>query len=222
VVQNASARRASTGRRHIALVALAAIALGPTLAACGDDADPESSQVASATRTASNGDVFNQADVDFATHMIPHHAQAIQMVTLTDTRQLEPPVQELANRIREAQAPEVETMTDWLTAWGKDIPATPLDHAHGGHDPSEMTEMDGLDEMPGMLSAAEMEALADAPDAEFQDMWLELMKKHHEGAIEMARQEQEAGEFPAAVALADSIISAQQAEIEEIDGLLGR
>jgi uncharacterized protein (DUF305 family) len=201
--------------------ALTAITLGLTLAACGDDG--ESRDVAgttSAVETAGNGDVFNQADVEFATAMIPHHAQAIQMVTLTDTRTLDPDVKQLAEDIRAAQAPEVETMVDWLTAWDQEVPATSLDHSHGD-DLSEVPDMGGMDDMPGMMSAEEMQALADAPDSEFQDLWLEMMREHHEGAIEMARTEQGSGAFPGAVALAETIVTGQQAEIDRIAQLLG-
>lgn len=204
-------------RRLIA--GLAAVALSLALAACGDDSDHDTSSVSSDSETAANGDVFSEADVEFATTMIPHHAQAIQMVTLTDTRTLDPDVKQLAEDIRAAQSPEVETMVDWLTAWDKEVPATSMDHSHG--DMSEMPDMEGTNDMPGMMSAEEMQALADAPDAEFQDLWLQMMQEHHEGAIEMARTEQKDGEFPDAVALARSIETAQEAEIGQIKQLLG-
>jgi uncharacterized protein (DUF305 family) len=108
--------------------AVCVTALGMTLVACGDESDNGNSSP-SDTQTAANGDVFNQADVEFATNMIPHHAQAIEMVTFTDGRPLDPAVQQLSNQIRDAQVPEVETMTDWLTAWGEEVPETSLDHA---------------------------------------------------------------------------------------------
>ena len=73
---------------------------------------------------------------------------------------------------------------------------------------------------PGM-SAEEMEALMNASDAEFQDMFLEMMQEHHEGAIEMARTEQAEGEFPDAIDMAESIVTSQQAEIDQIEQLLG-
>lgn len=196
---------------------VAAVALTLGLAACGDDAEHDMSSMSSDTETAADGDVFNRADVEFAFDMIPHHAQAIQMVTLTDTRTLDPAVKQLAEDIRAAQSPEVETMVDWLTAWGKDIPATSMDHSHGDHEMSEMPAAD----MPGMMSPEDMQALADASDADFQDKWLQMMKEHHEGAIEMAKAEQKDGVFPDAVALAESIQTAQEAEIEQIDQLLG-
>jgi len=150
--------------------------------------------------------------------MIPHHAQAIQMVTLTDTRTLDPEVKQLADSIRDVQAPEIEAMVDWLTAWGEKIPETSIDHANAGHDMSDMPSMESSD-MPGMMSADDMQALADASDAEFQDMWLEMMVEHHEGAIEMAKTEQAEGKYPDAVSLAESIKTSQQAEIQQLKQL---
>jgi uncharacterized protein (DUF305 family) len=64
-----------------------------------------------------------------------------------------------------------------------------------------------------------MQALADASDAEFQDMWLEMMVEHHEGAIEMAKTEQAEGKYPDAVSLAESIKTSQQAEIQQLKQL---
>lgn len=212
--------RSIRAQRRIA-AALTVLALGLALAACGDDDGKSGGDHASSVHTAPNGEEFNDADMVFATSMIPHHAQAIQMVTLTDTtRTLDPEVKQLAESIRAAQAPEVETMVEWLTAWGKDIPETSNDHVNGGHDMGDMPDMADSD-MPGMMSAEQMQQLMDASDADFQDMWLKMMKEHHEGAIEMARTEQAEGAFPDAVEMAKSIIASQQAEIDQIDAMLG-
>jgi uncharacterized protein (DUF305 family) len=209
--------RSHRARRH-GVALLTALTLSFGFAACGEDSDGGSS--ASDEHTASNGDVFNSADVTFATDMIPHHAQAIEMVTLTDTRTLDPEVKALADSLRDAQAPEVETMVDWLTAWGEEIPETSIDHTNAGHDMSAMPSMESSD-MPGMMTADDMQALEDASDTDFQNMWLDMMIEHHQGAIEMARTEQAEGESPDALSLAESIETSQQAEIEQIKQLLG-
>jgi uncharacterized protein (DUF305 family) len=78
----------------------------------------------------------------------------------------------------------------------------------------------GHDDMPGMMTSEDMDALENASDAEFQDMWLEMMIDHHEGAIEMADTEQEDGQFKDAVDLAGQIIDAQQQEIDTMQSLL--
>ena len=205
-----------TVRSGVALIAAGMLSIG--LAACG--ADPDDGEAASGERTAANGAVFNDADVQFATHMIPHHAQAIEMVTLTDTRTLAPEVRQLAESIRTAQSPEVEIMVDWLTDWGEEIPETSLDHSNAGHDMDDTSPGETPD-LPGMMSAADMQALAEAPDDEFQDLWLAMMSEHHQGAIELAEIEQAEGSHPDAVSLAESIATSQQDEIDQIRTLLG-
>lgn len=186
--------------RAVVLVAVLALT-----AACGGQAG-----------NAESGKEFNDADVTFATQMIPHHAQALSMVDLTLGRDLDPEVAAMTEDIRAAQTPEIETMTEWLEDWGKPVPETMRDHAnaHGGH-----ADMDS--DMPGMMSEQEMAALEKAPDAKFQDMFLEMMIEHHRGAIEMAQTEQEEGQYAPAVELAGKIERSQQAEVEKMERLLG-
>jgi uncharacterized protein (DUF305 family) len=184
----------------VALVAVLSTVLA--LAGCGDGEE----EPARATHTASNGDEFNDADVAFATAMVPHHAEALSMVDLTLGRPLDPPVQRLAEDIRASQAPEIEQMVDWLTAWGEEVPATMRDHANA-HGEGGM----------GMEGMSELEH---ASDAAFQDLFLELMIEHHEGAITIARTEQDEGVFPAAIGMAESIEASQREEIAVMDGLL--
>ena len=201
--------------------ALATAALTLALTACaGDDAGHAGhAGHATAEQTAPNGDVFNDADVDFATAMIPHHAQALSMVDLTRGRRLSPEVQRLTEQIQAAQAPEIEQMVDWLDGWGEPVPETMRDHANADSGSHGMSDMHA--DMPGMMSADEMADLEAASDAEFEHMWLEMMIRHHEGAIEMAEAEQADGVYAPAVDLAGSISTSQQAEIDTMEQLLG-
>ena len=209
---------ATTTMRTRALGAVAlTLTLGAGLTACGDDTSDTSSKAeVSATE-------HNDADVTFASDMITHHAQALSMVDLTLERDLDPEVQALAEDIRDAQGPEIETVADWLTTWGEDVPDTMRDHANAGHDMGDMSDtMDdmGHDDMPGMMTAEDIDELENASDAEFQDMWLEMMVEDHEGAIEMAETEQADGQFKDAVDLAGQIIDAQKQEIDTMNGIL--
>ncbi|HEY0643355.1 MAG TPA: DUF305 domain-containing protein, partial [Nocardioides sp.] len=193
------------------------LALGVGLTACGDDTSDAAAKAAVSTTE------HNDADVAFASDMITHHAQALSMVDLTLDREVDPEVQALAEDIREAQGPEIETMADWLTEWGEDVPETMRDHVNGGHDMDDMSDnMDdmGHDDMPGMMSADDIDELENSADVEFQDMWLEMMIEHHEGAVEMAETEQSDGQFKDAVDLAGQIIDAQKKEIETMTELL--
>ncbi|GAA0984356.1 hypothetical protein ENKNEFLB_04020 [Nocardioides aquaticus] len=203
--------------------AVSATALGLTLAltaaACGGgDTGGETSAQASATE-------HNDADVAFASEMLQHHAQALTMVDLTMERELDPEVRQLADDIRAAQAPEIETFTDWLIDWDEEVPSTVRDHANADHGDGEAGEAtDGMDagamDMPGMMSAADMTALEDAPDSAFQDRWLELMIEHHSGAIDMAQAELQQGRYQPAIDLAEEIADSQAGEIEAMETLL--
>ncbi len=190
-----------------ALPALLLPLLLAPLASCGGEDEP-------AGGADSNGG-FNDADVAFATAMIPHHAQALAMVDLTLGRDLDPALAALTEQIRTTQTPEIETMTDWLTSWDEPVPKTERDHANA-HDDMEMDDS----EMPGMMSAEDLEELEALSGAEFEEQWLDLMIEHHEGAVEMAEDEIADGSFPAAIALAEEIVEGQSAEIEQLEQLL--
>ena len=216
--------RTTRTRTTRALSALTLTAALTFTAACGNDDAGSAATSSSEISTTEH----NDADVEFASNMLQHHAQALSMVDLTQGRTLDSEVQQLAEQIRDAQAPEIETFTDWLTEWDEEVPETMRDHANAGHDMDEMDEStdgmdhDGMDhgDMPGMMTADDMSALEDASDEEFQTMWLEMMVEHHEGAVEMAKTQQSDGQFKAAVDLAGDIVESQTAEIETMEALL--
>jgi len=187
-------------RNVIAIATIAAIGV----TACGSDAKE------SATTTAATGAAFNDADVEFAQGMIPHHEQAIEMadIALDPTVGASDVVKELAARIKGEQDPEIQLMTGWLTTWGQPLQMT-TDSTH------DMSSMDG------MMSAEDMASLEAASGPGFDKIWQEMMIQHHDGAIEMATKEKANGASPDALALADQIIVAQQAEIDEMTANLG-
>ena len=197
-------------RTSTALIA-ALIAL-LVLAACGDDDKP-----ALETRTAANGDEFNDADVEFASSMIQHLSQALQMIDLTMGRDLDPDVGLLAEEILTARASEIEQMTRWLTDLDQPIPETVRDHANAHGE----GEADTGTDLPGMISEQQMSELEAAQGAEFQTMWLELMIAHHRGAVAMAQTETDDGVFAPAIELAESIETSQEGEITRMEKLLG-
>jgi uncharacterized protein (DUF305 family) len=198
-----------TKRLPVVVAALAALL---TLSACGNGGDASSQHD---THTADGGAEFNDADVEFATGMIQHHAQALAMVDLTLGRELDPEVTALAEQIRMAQSPEIEQMTTWLTEWDQPVPETVRDHANAHGDGSAHMNPD----LPGMMSDQEMADLEAARGDEFQRRWLAMMIEHHEGAIEMAESERGTGHFAPAMKMADRIATTQQQEIETMQGL---
>jgi uncharacterized protein (DUF305 family) len=151
---------------------------------------------------------FNADDVAFATNMIPHHQQAVEMSALVPDRSTNPELIELAKKISAAQQPEIEIMKVFLVQW-KENPDT--GSAHGGHGGT----------MAGMVDEATMTRLESLNGAEFDTLWLESMISHHQGAIEMAKAEIANGENVDAKGLAQTIIDTQQAEIGQMKQMLG-
>ncbi|MFD6033664.1 DUF305 domain-containing protein [Streptomyces griseoincarnatus] len=211
-------RKRSFGRRRTAAVA-AAGAAALVLAACGGNGDEGSSAAghgghnatasSSASAPASQGQ-HNAADVAFAKGMIPHHRQAVEMADLAPGRAQSPEVKKLAADIKKAQDPEIKTLSGWLTSWGEEVPAEgAMDHSmHGG--------------MEGMMTDEEMAELKEASGKAFDTAFMEMMIKHHEGAVEMAKTEQADGAYAPATKMADAIIASQSAEITQMNELLGK
>jgi uncharacterized protein (DUF305 family) len=194
--------------RAAAVAAVLAFASG-----CGADHDggghSDQQQPAASGSASASADVTgrNDADVEFAQGMIPHHQQAVEMAELAATRAASPKVKELAGTIAAAQAPEITQMTGLLTTWGAPPPAT-----SDGHD------MHGS--MPGMMSDAEMASLEKLDGRSFDKKFLEMMIEHHEGALQMTTAEQQRGQNPEAKALAKKIETDQTAEIQQMQTML--
>ncbi|AYM44074.1 DUF305 domain-containing protein [Mycobacteroides chelonae] len=147
----------------------------------------------------------NDADVTFAQQMIMHHQQAVEMSNLTEGRTANPAVLELANNIQTAQQPEIDTLTEWLTSWGQ--PLMPEGHDPAGH-------------MPGMVDTPVLDRMKTLNGEVFDQLWLQSMIAHHQGAVAMSNAELSGGQYPSAKQLAQKIIDNQQPEIDTMQGLL--
>lgn len=132
---------------------------------------------------------YGEADVRFLQHMIPHHAQALAMTALVPSHTATEGVRLLAERIAASQRSEIATMQQWLRAHGETVPEVAMGAggAHAGHVGAGMPDSAHAG-MPGMLSAAELERLANARGAEFDRLFLDYMIRHHEGAIAMVAE----------------------------------
>lgn len=200
-------------RRTIAALVLA-VAAASTLVACGDQTTDGTAREAASTATG-----FDDADVAFAQQMIPHHEQAVLMSRMARSHASSPDVRTLAAGIESAQGPEIDTMSDWLEEWGEDVPDGSMGHMMGRGDHG-MSGMDGMSGMPGMMSRRQLDSLDRADGDSWDRMFLRMMIAHHEGAIEMANIELDDGENPEALALAQRIVEAQQAEIDQMRSML--
>ncbi|MFF7535016.1 DUF305 domain-containing protein [Streptomyces bobili] len=201
-------RKRSLIRRGAAVAVAGTAAL--VLAACGGSGDSAAGHNGhTATSASASQGQHNAADTAFAQGMIPHHRQAVEMADLAPSRTESAEVKKLAEQIKMAQDPEIKTLSGWLTSWGEEVPAEgAMDHsAHGAG---------------GMMTAEEMGQLAKASGTVFDTAFMEMMIKHHEGAVAMAKTEEAEGAFPGAKKMADAIITSQTAEITQMNDLLGK
>ncbi|RZU53197.1 uncharacterized protein (DUF305 family) [Krasilnikovia cinnamomea] len=204
------------------MLAGVAAAAAFVVSACGGGDSPSGSDhgpsmMASPGASASAA-AFNDADVMFAQMMIPHHQQAIEMAELAETRAADPEVKALAGKIKAAQQPEIDSMTGWLHTW--DAPMPGMSMSGGMSMPSTMPSMGHG--MPGMMSDADMGKLEKATGKEFDKQFCTMMIAHHEGAVTMAKDELAKGVNPEAKAMAQQIITAQEAEITQMKQILAR
>jgi uncharacterized protein (DUF305 family) len=148
-------------------------------------------------------------DVRFMHHMTMHHAQALEMTSLVPSRNASQGLGLLAERIDVSQKDEIALMRRWLERRAKPLPPT------GDH----MMHM----AMPGMLTEAEMARLRAATGSEFERLFLELMIKHHEGALTMVAEllgSQGAAQDSELYALVSDIEADQRAEIARMQSML--
>lgn len=185
--------------RTIALLS-GALTASLLLAGCSNPSETPMGETSSPSDAAST---HNDADIDFAMNMVVHHTQAIDMAEMLLSKDgVDPQVVELAENIKAAQGPEIDTMNEWLQAWGAD-------------------GMSGMDHGMGeTMSEDDMAALEAASGQDASRLFLEQMTEHHQGAIEMAQLEISDGENADAVALAEKIVSDQTAEIDLMQEIL--
>ena len=154
---------------------------------------------------------YSEADVRFMQGMISHHAQALEMTELLDTRTESEAMRQTARRIELSQEDEIEMMQDWLRERGQEVTAIDAHHAPGAM------------RMPGMLTDEEMQSLSDANGVGFDRLFLELMIKHHRGALTMVDnllEQRGAAQDSQLFAFTSDITADQTAEIDRMDAML--
>ena len=146
---------------------------------------------------AMNMDPAKPFDAQFIDSMIEHHQGAIEMAKQALEQAEHPELKQMAENVIAAQTQEIEQMTAWRQAWYPDLPPT------GGMGM-------GMGEMT--ISTDESKS--------FDQRFMEAMISHHQGAIDMAKMAHQMAEHQEIKTLADAIVAAQQAEIEQMRGWL--
>src|ERR1041384_4574229 len=174
------------------LIGISAAAIIALAAGCGGGGDQNTSgagQGGTSTSAESAGQAeHNEQDIAFAQGMIPHHQQAVDMAKTAGEKATDPKVKDLASRIEGAQDPEIQQLTGMLEQWG--APTEPSGSGKPGME-STGSSMPGMDHGgmsgDGMMTDEEMQQLDQATGADFDKMWTQMMIKHHQGAVTMAK-----------------------------------
>ncbi len=187
-------------RRWIYLVLIGLLAL--VVAACGAvpqagtgaPASPHPSGMAGMDH--SNMPMHEQApfDAQFIDSMIMHHQSAVQMAEQALNESQRSEIKQLAQNIMTTQNQEIEQMQQWREQWYPDLAPTGGMGMHIG----EMT-------------------LSTDQSKPFDQRFIEAMMSHHTGAIAMAKEAQTKAEHPEIKQLAAEIITAQEAEVQQLE-----
>jgi uncharacterized protein (DUF305 family) len=159
---------------------------------------------------------WTQADVNFVSGMIHHHAQALVMANMAPAHGASASVRTLCARIINAQTDEITLMQTWLRDRKQPIPdakATPMKMAGMDHDML----------MPGMLTDEQLKQLDASRGADFDQMFLLFMIRHHQGAVKMVKDlfaSQGAGQDEYIFKLATDINVDQTTEINRMAKML--
>ncbi|MDZ4232680.1 MAG: DUF305 domain-containing protein [Dietzia sp.] len=155
---------------------------------------------------------YNADDVAFATNMIPHHQQAIELSNLVPDHSTNPELASLAGQIAATQQPEINIMNVFLVQWNEnpDIGVDSDGEGHAGHGQT----------MQGMVDDATIAKLESLRGPEFDRLWLQSMISQHQGAVAMAKSEIADGKNVDAIAVAETIVAGQDAQIGQMTRML--
>ncbi|HMM41046.1 MAG TPA: DUF305 domain-containing protein [Thermomicrobiales bacterium] len=158
----------------------------------------------------------DSVEAGFARDMAAHHIQAVEMALIARDGTASEDIRFLATDIILTQQGQIGIMRGWLDAWGlpPNSSDAPMAWAGGRHDVGEH----GM--MPGMLTRDQITALNDLDGVALDREFLTPMIEHHEGGVVMAEAALESLDGGPVHRLAQSIVDAQQAEIDLMDDML--
>ena len=173
----------------------------------------------------------DSAEAGFSRDMQVHHAQAIAMAMEIYRKTDDDELRVLSYDIATSQSGQRGEMFDWLVQWGLPQSGGPMmawmaagggDHEHGGAEPGASLSDEEARAAMGMASDAELDALAAASGQDADCLFLELMIRHHEGAVPMADAIIDLGSEPRVLQVAGAISAGQTAEIDAMKSMQQR
>ena len=198
----------------VALSACATASQQPAPAASPANRARSDSAAIAGARADSARKPYTNADIQFMSMMIAHHAQAIDIARWAPTHGASPSLRVLSERVINAQKDEIALMQRWLRERQLPVPEASATMAMaGGH----------MHHMPGMLSAEQLAQLDQARDKEFDRLFLTFMIQHHSGAVTMVEdlfRSEGAALDDTVFKLASDISADQTTEIERMQQML--
>ncbi len=165
----------------------------------------------------------DSVEAGFARDMATHHAQAVEMSFVIRDKSSDEQLRALAYDIIATQSTQRGIFMGWLQQWGVPQGSTAPrmtwmpGHAQVGHG------ADGdMPLMHGMASDDELRKLRAAQGADAEILFLQLMIRHHEGGVLMARVVGGLSHRADIVGMAKSIDDTQRAEIVEMTAMLSK
>jgi uncharacterized protein (DUF305 family) len=144
------------------------------------------------------------------------------MATIAGSRSSDTVVRALAYDIEGGQIAQIGMMSGWLDLWERPPFADPGKHLAWlpgtGHDMDDSSG--GMAVMPGMATSEELTRLRSLAGAEFDVYFLQLMLRHHQGGLPMAKYAADHAGVSVVRNLASKIVSAQTHETRVITAML--
>lgn len=146
-------------------------------------------------------------DQTFIRHMVTHHEQGILLAELAAEKAADPHIRALSKLMVASQRGEAKILSHWWASWFVES--------------MEVCSAQERVSMPGMLDAVEVAKLGSTEAASFDVVYLELMTRHHKGAVAMADAQLRDGSDPRLRIMAHAIRHEQQGEIALMHGASG-
>lgn len=147
------------------------------------------------------------ADQAYIRHMTTHHEQGIELAQFAADHARDPHLRTLAMLMVASQTGEIRIFENWWLSWfDTEIPDCTADERAA---------------MPGFLTPTEMRLVKLVPPDQFDAMFVEMMSRHHRGAVTMANQMWHSRGDPRLRVMAHAIRHEQQGEIALMQGSEG-
>lgn len=135
-------------------------------------------------------------EVKFMQDMIDHHHMAVMTAEMCVEKAVHAELQTLCSNIIATQNAEIATMQSWLESWY------------------------GISYAPEMHGMGQMEHFSRLTGATFEIAFMEMMIRHHEGAVREGEHCIDRAYHPELITLCQNIVTTQTAEIAQMESWL--